>query len=123
MLWRIYSIDHLWSSKREDILPVGKFTLYYKQTKKSVTGWLPSHHPDVLYSLEFDANKIKKILHIETTKKKGRPILKRYTKNLPASKKNRTCPSLNIRANPWHFGHSALCILYSICHSILKRLS
>lgn len=87
MLWRIYSIDHLWSSKREDILPGGNFTLYYKQTKKSVTGWIPSHHPDVLYSLEFDANKIKKILHIETTRKKGRPILERYTKNLSASKK------------------------------------
>ena len=88
MYWRILSIKHLWPSKRDDILPGGEFVIYHKKKKQTVSGWLPSHHPDVLYGLTISntGNRIVEIHHIETTKKKGKPILEQYIKKLNKKK-------------------------------------
>ena len=88
MYWRIYSIQKLWPSRRDDVLPLGNFTLYHRKQKRKVSGWLPSHHGNVEYDLKLgDPNKngvskISGIVHIQICKKMGRPLIKTMTKKM-----------------------------------------
>ena len=90
--WRVFSIQKLWPSQREDLLPRGEFTLYHKKLRQKVSGWLPSHHGDVIYTLNLslsikDIRKIISIEDIEVSKKKARPTFQPFAKKISSDKK------------------------------------
>jgi len=71
-MWRIDTV-RLRYPVSGDILPESDFTLSQRKHKKKVSGWLPVHHGDVEYDLEFNnQSKITQIKNIRriTPKKK-----------------------------------------------------
>lgn len=73
MSWTIVNVECLWNNIPGK-LPAGKFLLSNSKVTKHANGWLPCHHRNIAYGLEFKSNgDISKITTMCTLKGKKRP--------------------------------------------------
>lgn len=75
MTWLIQRVLELWENNPGK-LPAGKFILSDGTTVIETNGWLPCHHRNISYNLEFKANgDILKIKDMDTLKGKKKPLV------------------------------------------------
>ena len=73
MPWTIALVQHLWSD-HPGKLPGGKFILTDGHVTREAGGWLPCHHRNIAYQLDFKRNgDILKIVGMERLKNKQKP--------------------------------------------------
>ena len=90
MPWTIHSVKEIGQSNRH-ILPCCLFLLSDGRQKKQTFGWLPCHHGNVLYELEFQRNgDIKQILRMKMLKGKKRGPVTAAGKVI-SKRKNKFC--------------------------------
>jgi len=118
MSWRIFSIQKLWPSSRDDLLPTGEFTLYDKKLKVQVSGWLPCHHGDVGFTLQLSPPndkgicKIWNVIALCVDKRRGRPILQQISKKM--SKKKRELYQILAQKSRESLALWTLAVVYNI---------
>lgn len=77
MLWSVHVVKCLWQDRfPPHVLPPGVFIISDGTNQKETKGWLPCHHGNVQYTLEFQKNgDIRRILHMKRNNGKKRPRL------------------------------------------------
>ncbi len=91
MSWSIFNITKILYTHTQ-LLPVAEFVLTDGKIKKKTTGWLPCHHPNISYNLQFrplanQQSKIVKILNLNITKKKSSRLIIQTAKRISKNKK------------------------------------